>query len=100
MVKHQRADTGLGIHHHAFGELHANLPRLEQLPETRLVVEVRAGGIAEAVALPAVARGEAILHRQLGRVGEAPLLANAAMQPFGAPFGVSSARACRPWDLK
>src|SRR6202007_2171897 len=60
---------------------------LEQLPEAGLVFEVGAGGVAEAVTLAAIARSETLGHGELGRIGEAPIFADAAVQPFGAGFG-------------
>ena len=45
------------------------------------------GRIAEAVALAAIPRSEALLHGHVGGIGETPVFANAAMQPFGAGFG-------------
>src|SRR5439155_17592953 len=43
--------------------------------------------VSEAVALPSIAGGEALLHGHAGWIGEAPILANAAMQPLRAAFG-------------
>ena len=60
---------------------------LQQLPDALLVVQVRAGRIAEAVALAAIAGREALLHGHGRRIGEAPILADAAVQPLGAAFG-------------
>ena len=87
MVEHQGADAGFRLHHHAFGEAHADFLGAQQLPDALLVVQVGAGGIAEAVALAAVAGGEAVVHGEGGRIGEAPILADAAVQPFGGGFG-------------
>src|SRR5260370_1460446 len=87
MVEYQRTHAGLGLHHHAFSESHADVLRPQQFPETLLIVQIGARGVAETVALAAILRGEAIMHRRSRRVGEAPLLAHAAMQPLGRPFG-------------
>jgi hypothetical protein len=81
MVEHQRADAGCRVHHHAFGELHADVFGTQQFPHRQLVVQVGAGGVAEAVTLPAIARREALLHGHRGRIGEPPILADAAVQP-------------------
>src|SRR6185369_6922809 len=54
MVEHHGADAGLGLHHHAFGELDADLLRPQQRPQSSLVVEVRTGRVSEAVALAAI----------------------------------------------
>ena len=59
----------------------------EQFADALLIVEIGAGGVAEAVALAAIVRGEALVHGDGGRVGEAPILADAAMEPLGAGFG-------------
>ena len=52
-----------------------------------LIFQIRAGGIAEAVTLAAIARSEAVGHGERGRIGEAPIFADSAVQPFGAGFG-------------
>src|SRR5689334_5376072 len=49
MVKHQRRDRRLGLHHAAVGELHADLLGPERLEELLLILEARAGGVAERV---------------------------------------------------
>src|ERR1700758_435004 len=77
MMEDERADAGLGIHHHSFREVDVDLFGVEQGPDSSLVFEVRAGRIAEAVALAAIARGEALRHGQTGPIGEAPVLPNA-----------------------
>src|SRR5580700_95882 len=87
MVEDQCADAGFRVHHHAFSQPHANIFGPEQLPDSLLVVQVGASRIAEAVALAAIARREAFLHSHGGRIGESPIFADAAMQPFGAAFG-------------
>src|SRR5579864_9259837 len=86
MVEHQRADAGFRFHHHAFGELHADFFWAQQFPDTLLVVEIWACGVAEAVAFAAVPGGEALLHGHGRRIREAPILADSAVQPFRASF--------------
>ncbi len=86
MVEHQRADARFGVHHASVGEAHADVLGPQELPDGLLILQVRAGRISEAVALAAIARREALVHRHGGRVGEAPILADAAVQPFGAAF--------------
>src|SRR5580704_3953258 len=54
MMKHQRADARLRIHHEALGELHADLFRFQELPNPSLVFQCGARGIAEAVTLPSI----------------------------------------------
>ncbi len=87
MVKDERADAGFGVHHHAFGEMHADFFGTQEHPDAGLVVEIGAGGIAEAVAFAAIARSKTVGHGHRGRIGEAPIFADAAMQPFSAGFG-------------
>src|SRR5262249_1726731 len=41
-------------------------------------------GITKTVALAAITGSEALRHGHLGWIGKSPILANAAMQPFGA----------------
>src|SRR5579885_3339140 len=86
-MEDQSADARFRFHHHAFRELNTDLFRVDQLPDALLVVEVGAGRVTEAVALAAIAGSEALLHGHRGRVGKAPVFANAAMQPFRAAFG-------------
>src|SRR5579859_8272125 len=57
VVKYQRADARLGLHHHALGELYADFVRLQQFPDALLIVQIRTSGIPKAVALAAVTRG-------------------------------------------
>jgi hypothetical protein len=38
MVKHYRAHAGFRVHHHAFGELHSDLFRSQQLPDSYLIL--------------------------------------------------------------
>src|SRR5690242_20178779 len=87
VMEDHRTDAGFGIHHESFGELHADVLGFEQLPDGGLIFQAGASRIAEAVALAPIAGSEALGHGHLGRIGEAPILTNAAMQPFGAAFG-------------
>ena len=87
MMEHQGADAGLRVHHHAFGKLDADFFRAAATSTALLIVEIRARRIAEAVALAAIARREALLHRHRRRIGKAPVFADAAVQPLGAAFG-------------
>src|SRR5689334_10109190 len=87
MVEDKRADAGFGIHHETFGELDADFFGLQQFPDAGLVLQIGAGGVAEAVALAAIARSEALRQRHFRRIGETPVFADAAVQPFGAAFG-------------
>src|SRR5215475_9652430 len=84
MMEDQRADAGFRIHHEAFGELNADFFGPQELPDAGLILQVGASRITEAVALAAIARSQALRHGHLGRVGEAPVLTDAAVQPFGA----------------
>ena len=59
---------------------------LQQLPDPLLIVQIRTRRIAEAVALAAILRREPLVHRHRRRIGEAPVLADAAMQPLGRAF--------------
>src|ERR1700731_1373473 len=87
MMEDKRADAGFRIHHHPFRKVDADLLGAEEHPDAGLVFEIGASGIAEAVALAAIARREAVGHGQFGRVGEAPIFADAAVQPFRTSFG-------------
>src|ERR1700735_3322377 len=87
MVEDQGADAGFRIHHHAFGEMHADFFGPQEHPDAGLVVEAGASWIAAAVTLPAVARSKTLGHGQSGRTGETRVSAKAAMQPFGTGFG-------------
>src|SRR6202040_1280551 len=80
VMQHQRRDAGLGVHHVALGQLDADLLGAEDREELALEGEVRAGRVAEAVALAAVARGERLLQGHLRRTGEAPTAARAGGQ--------------------
>src|SRR5206468_138252 len=86
MMEDQRTDAGFRIHHESFRELHANFFRLQELPDSGLIFQVGARRITETVALAAVAGSEALCHGHPGRIGEAPVLTDAAVQPFGAGF--------------
>src|SRR6476469_4987329 len=72
MMKHERRDAGLGIHHETIGELHADLTWVEQAPDGGLIVEPGAGRIPEGVALAAVLGLKALKHRHLGWIGVSP----------------------------
>ena len=52
-----------------------------------MIFQRGAGGVAEAVAFALVAGLEAVDHGGLGRIGETPVFAESAMEPFGAAFG-------------
>ena len=95
MVEYQRADAGFGFHHHALGEVHAGLFRPQQLEEALLIVQVGTRRVAKAVALAVILRGEAIVHGHRGRVGEAPIFADAPVQPLRRGLGGFEA-----WALK
>src|ERR1035438_754740 len=82
MMEYQRAHAGLGLHHHAFGEIDADVLGTEQREQALLIVQIGTSRIAEAVALAAIFRGEAVVHGEGGRIGEAPILADAAVEPF------------------
>src|SRR5207249_4381637 len=87
MVEYERANARLGLHHHALGELYADFVRLQQFPDALLIIQIGTCRIPKAVALAAIARSEALLHGHGGRVGEAPVLTDAAVQPLGAALG-------------
>src|ERR1017187_8846553 len=87
MVEDDGAHAGLRLHHHAFGQLDADIAGLEQLEHAPLIVQVGTRGIAEAVALAVVLRREAVVHGHGGGIGEAPIFADAAMQPLRRRFG-------------
>ncbi len=87
MVEHQRRDARLGVHHVPFGEVDADFLGAQGLEELALEGEVRAGGVAEAVALAAVAGGELVLQGEVLRVGEAPALAEAGVEILGGGLG-------------
>ena len=55
MLENERADAGFGIHHHAFGKLHADFFGAQKLPDADLIIEIRARGISKAVAFAAIA---------------------------------------------
>ena len=50
MGEHDGADAGFGVHHEAFGQVHADVFGAEQLEQPCLVFQVGAGRVAEAVA--------------------------------------------------
>ncbi len=66
---------------------HADAVDLEQLGDLRLVVEVGARGVAPRVARAAVLLAEQPGERRAVLVGEAPLLADAAVPQLGERFG-------------
>src|ERR1035437_1267195 len=82
MVEDDGAHAGLRFHHHAFGQLHADIAGLEKLPHALLIVQVGTRRVAEVVALAVILGSKAIVHGHGGRVGEAPILADAAVQPL------------------
>ena len=87
MLKHKRTHAGLRIHHEALRQLHADLFRPQQLPNSRLIFQIRARRIAKAVSLPAVARSKSLRHGHFRRIGEALIFADTPVQPFVAGFG-------------
>ena len=82
MVEDEGGDGGLRLHHHPFGELDADFFRVDQFPDSLLVVEIRAGGVAETVALSPILGGKSFFHCHLGGIGEPPILADSSMEPF------------------
>src|SRR5882762_9317531 len=86
MMEHHRADASFRVHHHPFGQLHADFFRLQKLPEADLVVEVGASRISKAVALPAITRSETLGHVEFRRIRKAPIFADPTMQPLRASF--------------
>ena len=87
MMEDEGRDRGLGIHHVALGQRHADrLLDVEQAEELLLILESWTGRVAEADAHAAVAGLEAFAHRHLGGVGEAPHLAEPAMEQLGQPL--------------
>ena len=77
----------LGDEVELLGERHADAVDLEQLGDLRLVVEVGARGVAPRVARAAVLLAEQAGERRAVLVGEAPLLADAAVPQLGERFG-------------
>ena len=57
------------------------------LEQVGLILQPRAGRIAERVALAAVVGLEAVEHRHVGRVGEAPQRADLGVQQLGVGLG-------------
>jgi len=86
-MEDEGADAGFRVHHHAFGEVDADFLRTQEEPDAGLIFEIGASWIAKAVTLATVARSEAVGHGERWRIGEAPIFADSAMQPFGAGFG-------------
>src|SRR2546427_463826 len=68
VMEYQRAHARLRLHHHAFGEFHPDIFRMQQFPDAELVVEVRASRVAETVAFPSIARRKPLLHGHRGRI--------------------------------
>src|ERR1035437_1078769 len=87
MVEDDGADAGLRLHRHALGQLDADVFGPEQLEHSLLIVQVGTRRVAEAGALAVILRGEAIVHGDGGGVGEAPILADAAVQPLRRRLG-------------
>src|SRR4029078_4226979 len=69
----------LGYQVEFLGDRDADAVDLEQLRDLHLVVEIGAGGIAPRVARPSILLAEQPRQRRAVLVGEAPLLANAAV---------------------
>src|SRR5580700_6264687 len=87
MMEDEGADAGFWVHHHALSEMNADFLRTQEEPDAGLIFEIGASWIAKAVTLATVARSEAVGHGERWRIGEAPIFADSAMQPFGAGFG-------------
>ena len=87
MVEGDRAHARLRLHHHAFGQMYADILGLEQFPYALLIVQVGTRRIADAVALAVIPGGEAIVHGHGERIGEAPILVDAAVQPLRGCLG-------------
>jgi hypothetical protein len=96
LMKHQCADAGFGIHHHPFGELHANIFRFQKLPDPGLVLKVRARRITETVALAAVARSKPLSDGQFGWVGKPQSSRIRWCSHSAQAFADSIASACSP----
>src|SRR5262249_21386589 len=73
--------------HEAVRQLDPDLPAVEELEQRGLVGELGTRRVAEAVALAAVAGLEAVLHRDVGRIGDAPRLAELAMEALRGGLG-------------
>src|SRR5581483_4965666 len=69
------------------GEPNADFFGPEQPPEFGLILQVRASRITKTISFAAVTGGKPLMHGERGRIGEAPVFANAAMQPLGAGLG-------------
>src|SRR5579864_6308280 len=100
MVENEGADAGFRVHHHALGEVDTDFLRAQEQPDAGLIFEIWASGIAKAVTLAAIARGEAVGHRERGWIGEAPIFADSAVQPFGAGFGCFNRQRLKPVRIK
>src|SRR5262245_14901826 len=87
VVKDERGDRSLRIHHETFRQLDADLSPVDETEERGLIGEVGAGRIPEAVALAAVPALEAVDHRDLRRVREPPRGPKLRMEPLGGRFG-------------
>src|ERR1700679_3511634 len=66
--------------------MHADRLGTQEHPDSGLIFEIWTRRIAKAVAFPAITRSEAVWHGHCRRIREAPVLAYAPMQPFGARF--------------
>src|SRR3989338_4368244 len=87
-MEDEGADGGLGLHHEALGELDAAvLLGVEELEEDRLVLEVRAGRVAEADSDAAVLALELLADGLAGRVADAPHGPDAVVQELGEALG-------------
>ena len=86
-MKNHGTETGFRVHHHAFGQAYADFRGLQKLPQTLLIVEIRARRIAEAVTLAAITGGESRLHCHIAGIGETPVFAEPSVQPLRAGLG-------------
>ena len=87
VMKNECRNAGLRVHHKSLCQLNADIFGLKKFPNPRLILQRRAGGVAEAVAFALVTGLEPVDHGRLGGIGETPVLANPPVQPFGAGFG-------------
>ena len=94
MVEDEGGDAGFGVHHVAFGEVHADVRGLEGIEELLLAGEVGAGGVAETVTFAPVAAGKTVLRRSARGVWEAPLGPERAVQPLGGGLGGFDGEGC------
>src|SRR5882724_1185131 len=74
VYERQRTYAGLRVHHESLGQFNTDLLWFQQLPDTSLIFQVRAGRIPEAISLAPIPRCEALGHGHLGRVGKSPIL--------------------------